>query len=700
MRPDILNPLFAPATGLPGIGAKTADLLERLLPLPDGVEPRVIDLLLLPPSGFIDRRNRPTISGAVPGSLATIEITVDKHQPAPRNSRAPYRVLCHDETGSLTLVFFHARDDYIQRALPVGETRYVSGTVEAWGDMLQMVHPDRIVDAEGLAKLPPVEPIYPLTAGLKRATVVRAVEAALEQLPELPEWQSRGVMDKMQWPAFGEALSRLHNPHVPEDAAAEGLAWRRIAYDELLAGQLALMMVRRKTLKTAGVARVGTGEKVQQILGALPFGLTGAQERSFAEIGDDLAGTERMVRLLQGDVGSGKTVVALLAMAQVAEAGQQSALMAPTEILARQHFATLSAFAGAAGLRVALLTGKDKQSERRAVREGLANGEIDIAVGTHALFQQDVAFNALGLVVVDEQHRFGVHQRLALSAKGDRPDFLVMSATPIPRTLLLTLYGDMDVSRLDEKPPGRQPIATRALPDDRIDDVIAAIGRAIEAGNRVYWVCPLVAESEQVDAAAAEERFASLSQVFPGKVALVHGRQDQNAKQAALSGFQSGETPVLVATTVVEVGVDVPEATVMVIEHAERFGLAQLHQLRGRVGRSDRASSCLLLYKPPLGETARARLEVMRETEDGFRIAEEDLKLRGGGDVLGTRQSGMPGFRLAQPSIHLDMLEMARDDARLIMETDPDLKGDRGDALRALLYLFDRDHAVRLLASG
>ncbi|MFN0263767.1 ATP-dependent DNA helicase RecG [Tepidamorphus sp. 3E244] len=700
MRPDILNPLFAPATGLAGIGDKTATLLTRLLPLPEGVQPRVIDLLLTAPTGTVDRRNRPTLSQALPGQLVTLEVVVDQHKPVPRHSRAPYRVHCHDETGALTLVFFHPRTDYLDRALPVGETRYVSGTVEAWGDRLQMVHPDRIVDAEGLAKLPPVETIYPLTAGLKRATVARAVEDALSKLPQLAEWQHKGVTDQMRWPSFADALRLLHRPEVPEDAAPEGLAWRRIAYDELLAGQLALMLVRKRTVKVSGISRPGTGEKQSAIRSALPFGLTGAQGRSVAEIGEDLASPERMVRLLQGDVGSGKTVVALMAMAQVAEAGQQSALMAPTEILARQHFATLSAFAGAAGLTVALLTGKDKQAERRAVREKLERGEINIVVGTHALFQQEVGFKSLGLVVVDEQHRFGVHQRLALSAKGEKPDFLVMSATPIPRTLLLTLYGDMDVSRLDEKPPGRKPIATRALSDDRLEDVISGVGRAIEAGNRVYWVCPLVEESEQVDASAAEDRFAALALVFPGKVALVHGRQDQASKQAALAGFQSGQTPVLVATTVVEVGVDVPEATVMVIEHAERFGLAQLHQLRGRVGRSERASSCLLVYKPPLGETARARLEVMRETEDGFRIAEEDLKLRGGGDVLGTRQSGMPGFRLARPDVHLDMLEMARDDARLVMETDPDLKGERGDALRALLYLFDRDHAVRLLGSG
>lgn len=700
MRPDILNPLFAPATGLPGIGAKTADLLERLLPLPDGIAPRVLDVLMLAPSGHVDRRNRPVIAAAGIGDLATIEITVDRHRPSPAHGRAPYRVLCHDASGSLTLVFFHARADYIERALPVGEQRFVSGRIEAYGDQLQMVHPDRIVDAEGLAKLPPVEPVYPLTAGLKRATIVRAIEAALDQVPQLPEWQSRGVVDKMRWPGFGEALQRLHHPDVPQDAAPEGLAWRRIAYDELLAGQLALLLVRARTVKASGVARPGTGELQRAVTTALPFALTGAQSRSAGEIGKDLAGSERMVRLLQGDVGSGKTVVGLLAMAQVAECGQQSALMAPTEILARQHFKTLAEFAASAGLRVALLTGKDKAGERRAVREGLASGEIDIVVGTHALFQNDVAFKALGLVVVDEQHRFGVHQRLALAAKGDRPDLLVMTATPIPRTLLLTLYGDMDVSRIDEKPPGRKAIATRALPDERIDDVVGAVGRAINAGNRVYWVCPLVEESEQVDAAAAEERFAALSRVFPGKVALVHGRQDTAAKQAALGGFQSGQTPLLVATTVVEVGVDVPEATVMVIEHAERFGLAQLHQLRGRVGRSERASSCLLVYKPPLGETARARLEVMRETEDGFRIAEEDLKLRGGGDVLGTRQSGMPGFRLAQAAIHLDMLEMARDEARYVMETDPDLSGERGPALRALLYLFDRDHAVRLISSG
>ncbi len=700
MRPTVLNPLFADASTLPGIGTKTLDALARLVAPPEGVSPRVIDVLLLAPSGIINRRHRPTIANADVGALATIRLTVDKHRPSPRHGRAPYRVLCHDETGSLTLVFFHAREDYLARTLPVGEVRYVSGRIEAYGDQVQIVHPDFIVDEEQFAKLPAVEPVYPLTAGLRRATLVKAGDAALTNLPDLPEWQAPSVREKMDWPDFSTALRRLHRPEVPQDAAPEGLAWRRVAYDELLAGQLALSLVRARTVKVTGIARTGDEARQLAIRDALPFELTGAQQRSIAEIGADLSSAERMVRLLQGDVGSGKTLVALMAMAQVAESGAQSALMAPTEILARQHFRTLSEHAGAAGLTVALLTGKDSAAERRQSREGLQSGDIDIAVGTHALFQGDVAFKDLGLVVVDEQHRFGVHQRLALAGKGERPDLLVMTATPIPRTLLLTLYGDMDVSRIDEKPPGRSEIDTRAVPLERLDDVVAAIGRAIENGDRVYWVCPLVEESEALDAAAAQDRYAALSMAFPGKVSLVHGRQDTKAKQAALAAFQGGETPVLVATTVIEVGVDVPEATVMVIEHAERFGLAQMHQLRGRVGRGTRPSTCLLLYKAPLGETARARLDILRQSQDGFRIAEEDLKLRGGGDVLGTRQSGMPGFRMALPGVHLDMIEMARDEARLTLEADPDLTGERGEALRSLLYLFDRDHAVRLIAAG
>ncbi len=407
-----------------------------------------------------------------------------------------------------------------------------------------------------------------------------------------------------------------------------------------------------------------------------------------------------MIRLLQGDVGSGKTIVALIAMADVVEAGRQAALMAPTEILARQHFERMRPLAAAAGLRVALMTGRDKAAERRQGLAALAAGEIDIVVGTHALFQESVAFRDLGFAVVDEQHRFGVHQRLALAGKGEAVDLLVMTATPIPRTLVLAYFGDMDVSALTEKPPGRMPIDTRAIPLERLDEVVAAIGRAIAGGARAYWICPLVEESEALDVAAAEERAAALRQIFGDAVGLVHGRMKGPEKDAAMERFQRGETKALVATTVVEVGVDVPEATIMVIEHAERFGLAQLHQLRGRVGRGAGRSSCLMLYKGPLGEAARARLEIVRETEDGFRIAEEDLRLRGEGDVLGARQAGAPGFRLARLEIHGALLAIARAQAQAALAKGDRLRGEENRGLRLLLYLFERDEAVRLLEAG
>ncbi len=436
------------------------------------------------------------------------------------------------------------------------------------------------------------------------------------------------------------------------------------------------------------------------LIEALPYSLTPSQTRAVAEIVADLAKPERMLRLLQGDVGSGKTVVALLACAAVIEGGRQAALMAPTEILARQHFNTITPLAAAAGIRVAILTGRERGRERSDILARLAFGEIHVLVGTHAMFQEDVEFRDLALAVVDEQHRFGVHQRLALASKGVAVDVLVMTATPIPRTLVLTYFGDMDVSELREKPAGRRPVDTRAVPLSRLDEIVEAVGRALAEGRSVYWVCPLVEESENIDLAAAEDRFAALEQRFGAMVALVHGRMKGVEKDRAMARFAAGETRLLVATTVIEVGVDVPEATVMVIEHAERFGLAQLHQLRGRIGRGAEASSCLLLYKPPLGDSAKARLEIMRATEDGFRIAEEDLKLRGEGDVLGTRQSGMPGFRVARIHLHGKLIGPARDDASLILVRDPKLASSRGQALRHLLYLFERDEAIRLIRAG
>ena len=700
MRPALLNPLFAPVQTLAGVGPKTGKLFDRLLRGTDG-EANAADLLFHLPHSTVDRRSRPKIAEAEPDTIATIEVRVAEHRPPPsRHSRAPYKVLVEDDTGDLLLVFFLANHAWIEKSLPLGATRWVSGKLELWDGYNQMVHPDRILDEAGLRKLPPVEPVYGLTEGLYQRNVQRAVAAALQKLPAMPEWQDAAFVKQRGLPAFNAALQALHAPQAPSDIAPDNPARVRLAYDELLASQLALAMVRAHMRRSKGRRTRGDGHLRKSILQALPFSLTGSQTQAIADIVADMESEHRMLRLVQGDVGSGKTLVALMAMAAAVEAGRQAAFMAPTEILARQHFERLAPLCEKAGIRLAILTGKDKAAQRRKTLEALARGEIDIITGTHALFQDEVVFRDLALAVVDEQHRFGVHQRLALSEKGAAVDILVMTATPIPRTLVLTYFGDMDVSTLREKPAGRSPIDTRALPLERLDDVISGIGRAVQQGAQVYWVCPLVEESEEVDAAAAEDRFEDLRQIFGDKVGLVHGRMKPREKEDAMAHLQSGQTRILVATTVIEVGVDVPTASVMVIEHAERFGLAQLHQLRGRVGRGAAKSSCLLLYKAGLGEVAKSRLTIMRETDDGFRIAEEDLRLRGEGEVLGTRQSGTPGFRLAQIEVHGVLLGAAQDDAKLILARDPELQSERGKALRMLLYLFGRDEAVKLLRAG
>ncbi len=712
MRPEILFPLFAPVTALPGVGPRTAKLIESL------AGPHVVDLCWHLPSGLIDRRYAPKIADAEPDRVATLTLRVGQHL-APRNPRQPYRIACHDDTGEVTLVFFHAKADYLSKILPEGEVRVVSGRLEVFGGRLQMSHPDHIGRLEELRSLKRVEPVYPLTAGLTLKPLGKAVRGALERAPAPAEWLDPAFCAREGWPDWRTALGAAHAPRGPEDLDPLTPTRRRLAYDELLANQLALGLIRHHQRGQRGRAIRGDGRLCDRAMAALPFQLTASQRQAGAEISADMASQSRMLRLLQGDVGSGKTVVALMAMLSAVEAGFQAALMAPTEILARQHLHTIAPLAEAAGVGLELLTGRDKGKAREAALARLESGESGLAVGTHALFQKEVAFRDLALAVIDEQHRFGVHQRLTLAAKGPQGakgrgavDVLVMTATPIPRTLVLTSYGDMEVSRLTEKPAGRQPIDTRALPLDRLDEVIDGIARALDAGAqggvpgsaprgaKVYWVCPLVEESEASDLAAAEARHKSLSQRFGARVGLVHGRMRGKDKDAVMAAFAEGPIDLLVATTVIEVGVDVAAATVMVIEHAERFGLAQLHQLRGRVGRGAGKSTCLLLYQGPLGEAARARIHILRETDDGFRIAEEDLRLRGAGELLGTRQSGFPEFRLADLAVHDELLATARDDARLIIAKDPDLAGPRGAALRVLLYLFERDAAVKYLGSG
>ena len=703
MRPPELNPLFASAQSLEGVGPRVMLFLKKALKLPGQVsEPRVIDLLTHMPAGLIDRSAMPSLADAVPGTIATVKVLVRKHRTPAAGSKAPHSVMTEDATAKLEIVFFHADRRYVERMLPADTEVYVSGRIEKYGEKLQMMHPDHIVGLEELNTLPLLEPVYALTAGLSGKVLHKLIGKALDLLPPVPEWLDEDVRTRLSALPFAESFHRLHYPQTPADISTGAPPWQRLAFDELLAGQLALALVRQSQKNQPGRSIVGDGRVRTRVLAALPFALTGSQVAAITVVEADLAAPHRMMRLLQGDVGSGKTVVALMAAAIAIEAGAQAAIMAPTEVLARQHAETVGPLAQTAGIRIGLLTGREKGKARKTVLAALADGSIDLLIGTHALFQEDVVYKDLGFAVIDEQHRFGVQQRLALQAKGGPygANVLFMTATPIPRTLLLTHYGDLEVSKLTEKPAGRKPVTTRAVSNDRIEEVMEGLGRALNQGAQMYWVCPLVESTGKSELAAAEERAAHLRQFFGDRVGVIHGQMPGLEKDAVMARFSAGDLGILVATTVIEVGVNVPNASIMVIEHAERFGLAQLHQLRGRVGRGERQSSCILLYQGPLGETAKARIEMMRETEDGFRIAEEDLRLRGGGEVLGTRQSGVPEFRMAEVPNFPDLLETARADAALILQRDPELSTERGQALRQLLYLFDCDEAVRLFRSG
>jgi len=666
------------------VGPALAKLIERV-----AGGPRVLDLLFHMPDSYMDRRSRPTIRSAQPGQVATLAVEVVR-QDAPETPRQPWRVVCTDGTGLMELVYFGRPPP---RPLLPGAKLVVSGKLEGFADRLTMPKPDHVVPAQHASLLPGIEPVWPLTAGLFPGQLRSAMRHALERVPDLDEWHDPALIRREGWPSFRDALRAVQQP----DAPPGDLPRRRLAYDELLAHQVAMAWMRQRERHRAGRSLMGNGRLRTQTLERFGFTPTPSQRQALAEIDADLAAPHRMLRLLQGDVGSGKTLVALLAMLRAAEAGAQAALMAPTEVLAKQHHRTLSRLSPAP---VELLTGSVKGVARRNALLGIANGRVKLVVGTHALFQDAVAYDDLGLAVIDEQHRFGVDQRLLLGSKGDRTDVLVMTATPIPRTLLLTQWGEMEVSRLLEKPAGRKPIRTTVHSLATLGDVVEGIGRALDRGERVYWVCPMVSESELVDLAAAEARFATLQARFRGRMGLAHGQMEAAVRDAALADFASGRIRLLVATTVIEVGVDVPEASIMVIEHAERFGLAQLHQLRGRVGRGEAQSFCLLLHDDGLTDTMRRRLTLLKDTEDGFLIADEDFRIRGGGDLLGKRQSGLPGFRLADPAQHEGLLQMANRDAAVLLDRDPRLESGRGVAVRRLLRVFDRGAGLRTLGSG
>ncbi|MGO4907806.1 ATP-dependent DNA helicase RecG [Pseudorhodobacter sp. W20_MBD10_FR17] len=693
-RPEALFPLFADLETLEGVGPKTAKAFLGL-----GVE-KPKDLLFLLPHSGIDRARRYSVRDVVPPTTVTVEVEIGAHL-APRTKGRPYRVMVQDSALEFQLVFFHARGDYLQKLLPVGERRLVSGRVEVFDGVAQMVHPDHILRIEDASELPQFEPVYPLTAGVTQKQVAKAAASALARMPDLAEWIDPGQKAKEGWPDWAAAIHSAHAPSSNADFAATAPARQRLAYDELFAHQVTLSLARASLRKAKGRPSQATGQLQKAVLSALPYTPTGAQSRATTEIANDMAAPLRMNRLLQGDVGSGKTLVAFMALLVAVEAGGQGVMMAPTEILARQHLAGLVDLAALAGVRLELLTGRDKGSERARKLEDLAQGRIQILVGTHAVFQKDVVFQDLHLAVIDEQHRFGVAQRMELGAKGQSVDVLVMTATPIPRSLALASYGDMDVSVLDEKPPGRKPVQTALIPTARMDEVVEKLRKAVREGRQAYWVCPLVEDSEVLDYASAEARFQHLRAALgEGIVAIVHGQMPAAEKDAAMAGFVAGRSQVLVATTVIEVGVNVPNASIMVIERAETFGLAQLHQLRGRVGRGAAQSTCLLMYQAPLGETGERRLKVLRDTEDGFRIAEEDLAMRGAGDLIGTAQSGLPRFRVADMERQTALMAVAQSDARKLLHDDPSLTSPRGLAVRALLWLLDQDRAIRLISVG
>ncbi|WP_269218954.1 ATP-dependent DNA helicase RecG [Brevundimonas vesicularis] len=686
MRPQILFPLFAEVSTLKGVGPRVLPLVQKV------AGPLVRDLLFLSPSGVIVRRPAEAAT-AVDGEVGVFTVTIDRLF-TPSRPGAPLKVRASDPTGFVHLVWFGGSPQHIDRLLPRGETRLVAGKVERFNGEVQIVHPD-IVTLEKAADIPASEPVYPATQGLSSRQLRKLVHAALADAPDLPEWQDSAWLKRQNWLGWRAALDALHAPAGEIDLTPDAPVRQRLAYDEFLAHQLALARRRRaREIRPAPV--IAPGAASEHLLQTLPFQLTNAQVQAVADIRRDLASGQQMGRLLQGDVGSGKTAVAALALADAASSGFQSALMAPTEILARQHYEKLGPMLGAAGVTAVLLTGRDTPAQRREKLAVLASGHAQVAIGTHALFQDAVRFDRLALAVIDEQHRFGVNERQRLQAKGDprlgAVHLLTMSATPIPRTLELTQYGELEVSRLMEKPPGRTPVTTAVLPLARIGEVAARLKNAVESGAQAYWICPLVEESEAIDLAAAVDRADDLRRLLGVEVGLAHGQMPGAEREAVMADFADGRLPILVATTVVEVGVDVPNASIMVIEHADRFGLAQLHQLRGRVGRGAKASSCILLYggqDGALGETAKERLETLRRTEDGFEIAEEDFRLRGGGDPLGLKQSGFPAYRFADPIRHRSLMLAAADDARLIMNRDPDLTSERGQAVQVLEELFD-----------
>ena len=685
MRPKILYKLFSNLETIKGIGPKNAKLIERLC------GKYLLDLILHRPIAYIDRRNSPKIKDLSNNSIVTLILKVDGHTPS-FNKRMPYKITCSDDTGQLNIVYFNLRGPYLKKMFPIGSKKVVSGKVEEFNGIFQMTHPQHIADESNLDSVKKIECVYPLTAGISSKIIQKSINSSLAIIDDLPEWIPNDYLQKNNWTSWKKSIYEMHNPNeLKEDK--EDIYLNRLVFDELLSQQLTVRLIKNKISKLKGNTIKPNGSLLESLKNHLSFELTDDQNQAIKEISKDQSSPNKMLRLIQGDVGSGKTIVALHGMIQCAENSKKSILMAPTEILAEQHYNTIKFFADKLKLSCALITASNKKNH---------NYESDILIGTHALFQDKVSIDNIGLIVIDEQHRFGVHQRILLNEKaGNECDILLMTATPIPRTLELASYGDMDITKIVQKPKNRKPIITKSINLNKIESLKEALIKKLKQREKIYWVCPLVDESDKMDLQSVNQRVLDIQKYYKDfNVEMVHGQMKQEEKNKIMDNFKNFKTQILVATSVIEVGIDDPDATVIIIENSERFGLSQLHQLRGRVGRGTKQSTCILLFDGPLTENAKKRINVMKETNDGFKIAEEDLSIRGAGEILGTRQSGLPNFRLTNLNVHKSLMSQAREMAIKIVEKDPELSSDQGKSLRLLLHLFNNQVAIDYLKSG
>ena len=682
--------LFSSVKKIKGVGPVISKKLSD-----KGIENK-IDLFLNLPTGAIDRRFCPKLDQLEVGVISTIFVRPVKYT-IPRFRNLPNRVTCKDEYGSIDIIFFNSRESYIKQILPLNEEVVISGKVGFYKNKYQMTNPDYIQSIDREKDITKIMAKYSSVAGISPKTIQKIYKEEIEKLKDIGEWHSQDFLKKMDWPTWYDAIYNLHNPVNVSDVNKESKFYQRLAFDEIFSNFLIFSEIKKRIKKLIKVSKVIDEDNLLRIKKMLPFTLTESQQGALKEILTDISSERKMLRVLQGDVGSGKTAVAMIAAYLTVKSGYQVAFLCPTELLAKQHFLLFKKILENENLSVQLLTSKIKSSEQADTRFQLSQNKIDIVVGTHSLFQEKTTFNNLGLIVIDEQHKFGVQQRINLSLKGSvNTDVLLMTATPIPRTLILTNYGDMDISTINEKPFNNTTINTLAKPAEQMDDVIVFLKKRLDENDQVYWVTPLIEESEKLKLTPAVKRYEYLKKKLKIEVGLVHGAMKNEDKNKIMEDFISGKIKVIVSTTVIEVGIDNQNANTMIIENCERFGLSQLHQLRGRVGRGKLDAYCLLLYSKNIGTNGKKRIQILRSSLDGFYISEEDLKLRGFGDIIGYKQSGEKDFIIADPAYHSDLFQLAKEEIENLENKDVKLE----EHFTQLLKIFKKDRVLNIIDTG